>query len=266
VIAKLASILEKVRPPAFRTAICGHRGASARAPENTLAAFRGALEAGCDLVELDVLLTRDEHAVVLHDEKLGRTTGRRGRVAALTLEEIRACDAGEWFSAEFAGERVPLLAEALALVAGRAVPMVEVKQKLARVPNLVERVARALEETGHAERAILIVWEEEAARRFRARLPGSPVALIAFTRRAIRRATASGCDGVVPYFRSATRRFLAEAAAAGLFVAPWTVNRARDIEFFYNQGCDIVVTDAPEEAKRVIERLERANGNGNGHS
>src|SRR5262249_6804441 len=73
----LRAYLERVKRLDFATAVCGHRGASAQAPENTLAAFRGALQAGCDLVELDVLLTRDEELVVLHDPKLGRTTDRR---------------------------------------------------------------------------------------------------------------------------------------------------------------------------------------------
>src|SRR5262249_15122766 len=89
-VPKLESYLSRTRAPAFSTAVCGHRGASALAPENTLAAFRGALEAGCDLIELDVLVTRDEELVVFHDEKLGRTTDRRGRVGKLTLDELQA--------------------------------------------------------------------------------------------------------------------------------------------------------------------------------
>lgn len=250
-------MLARVRPaPAFPTAVCGHRGASATAPENTLAAFRGAVDAGCELVELDIFLTRDEELVVVHDEKLGRTTDVKGRVAELTLEEIRACDAGLWFGEAFAGERVPLLREALETIRGRAIAMVEVKQRLARAPALLDKLARALEETATADRAILIVWHDDTAARARERLPGALVSLISFTRRGIRRAVAGGCDGVVPYFRSATRRFITEALEAGLFVAPWTVNRAKDMEFFCRAGCDILVTDVPHVARDVIERLE----------
>ncbi len=254
---RFRALVERARgaPPALATAICGHRGASAAAPENTLAAFRSAVQAGCELVELDVLVTRDEEIVVIHDGRLGRTTpDLRGRVAELSLAEIRACDAGQWFSAAFAGEKVPLLREALAAVAGRAAAMIEVKERIARAPCLVEKIARDLEATGQADRAVLILREPEAVAPFRARLPDVALSLVAFTRRAIRRAVASGCDGIVPYFRSATRRFLADARAAGLFVAPWTVNRARDVEFFVREGCDAIVTDDPVGARRAAER------------
>lgn len=255
-IPKLEALLAKTRAPAFPSAVCGHRGASAVAPENTLVAFRGAIEAGCDVVELDVFLTRDDELVVFHDEKLDRTTGEKGRVVDLTLEEIRGFDVGLWFLEAFAGERVPHFREALAVIRGRATLMVEVKQRVAKAPLLVEKLAAGLEEAGLADGTIVIVWDDETARRVRERLPGVLVSLIAFTRRAIRRAAAGGLDGVVPYFRSATRRFIAEAAEAQLFVAPWTVNRAKDVEFFARAGCDVIVTDVPPVARDVLEKLE----------
>jgi glycerophosphoryl diester phosphodiesterase len=102
----------------------------------------------------------------------------------------------------------------------------------------------------------VIVWDEETAARVRERVPGVLTALVAFTRRGIRRAAAAGMDGVVPYFRTATRRFVAEASEAQLFIAPWTVNRAKDIEFFARLGCEAVITDVPQVARDVLERLE----------
>src|SRR5207248_10865278 len=137
--------------------------ASAQAPENTLAAFRGAIQAGCDLVELDVLVCRDEELVVFHDEKLGRTTDRRGRVAALTLEELQACDAGCWFADDFKGEKVPTLREALEAIGEKALPMIELKQRSTKRPALVPKLAKILEATGHADRAILIAWDDATA-------------------------------------------------------------------------------------------------------
>lgn len=95
--------------------IIGHRGAAALAPENTLASIRRAHEAGISWVEFDVKLTADGVPILMHDDALGRTTDGRGKVAAKTLAEIRALDAGGWFGAEFAGERVPTLEAALAL-------------------------------------------------------------------------------------------------------------------------------------------------------
>jgi glycerophosphoryl diester phosphodiesterase len=95
--------------------VIGHRGAAAVAPENTLASLRRAKELGAAWVEFDVKLTRDGAAVLIHDERLERTTDGRGEVARTTLAELRKLDAGIWFAPGFAGERVPTLAEALAL-------------------------------------------------------------------------------------------------------------------------------------------------------
>jgi glycerophosphoryl diester phosphodiesterase len=258
---KLERLLSLARAAPFPSAVCAHRGASTTAPENTLAAFRAAAQGPSEIVELDVYLTRDEELVVFHDEKLERTTGgEKGRVVDLTLEEIRAFDVGAWFGERFAGERVPRLAEAIAAIGRRATPMIEVKEAQKRAPALVERLAQGLAEAGAEARAIVLVWDDETARSVRERLPGALLALVAFTRRAIRRAAAGGLDGVMPYYRSATRRFIAEAHEAELFVAPWTVNRAKDLEFFARAGCDAIVTDVPETARDVLERLELERG------
>lgn len=84
-----------------RPLLIGHRGYPARYPENTLASFRGAMEAGCDMIELDVTLTRDRKVVVIHDDTLDRTTTGKGLVASHSLEEITALDAGSWFDPRF---------------------------------------------------------------------------------------------------------------------------------------------------------------------
>ena len=109
--------------------IIAHRGDSAHRPENTLAAFAGALEVGADLVEFDVQLTRDGQVVVIHDPTVDRTTDGRGRVAEMTLAQLRALSAGypSRFGAAHRGERVPTLGEALALLKDRARVMVEIK-------------------------------------------------------------------------------------------------------------------------------------------
>jgi glycerophosphoryl diester phosphodiesterase len=95
--------------------VIGHRGAAAVAPENTLASLRKAKELGAAWVEFDVKLTRDGAAVLMHDERLERTTDGQGEVSLITLPELQKLDAGAWFDPAFAGERVPTFADALAL-------------------------------------------------------------------------------------------------------------------------------------------------------
>ncbi len=96
--------------------VIGHRGAAACAPENTLAGLRKASELGCLWVEFDVRLTADGHLILLHDDRLERTTDGRGSAAALFLAALRRYDAGAWFDRGFKGEPVPTLAEAVALL------------------------------------------------------------------------------------------------------------------------------------------------------
>lgn len=117
--------------------VVGHRGTVKFAPENTIAAFHKAVELGADLIEMDVRETKDGHLVLMHDATVNRTTDGRGAVAAMTLAEIKRLDAGSWFSADFKGERVPTLKEALAAIRGRALPDIDFKagtpQKLVEI-------------------------------------------------------------------------------------------------------------------------------------
>jgi len=105
----------------------GHRGAMASAPQNTLAAFRKAIEFGADGVELDVHLSKDGAVVVMHDFFVDRATDGTGRVAQKTLAELKALDAGIKFSPQFAGERVPTLSEVFDVLEGKLLVNVELK-------------------------------------------------------------------------------------------------------------------------------------------
>lgn len=102
-----------------KIAVIAHRGGKALAPENTLAAFRKAIELGCDYVEIDVRETKDKQFVIMHDRTVDRTTDGVGAVSELDLAAIRKLDAGKKFSPQFAGEKVPTLDETLALCKDR---------------------------------------------------------------------------------------------------------------------------------------------------
>jgi glycerophosphoryl diester phosphodiesterase len=104
-----------------------HRGLSARYPENTLAAFKGAIDAGAHMIELDVCLSKDRHLVVIHDETVDRTTNGNGAVKALTLDQLGRLDAGSWFDPRFNAERLPTLAQVLDAVKGHLLVNIEIK-------------------------------------------------------------------------------------------------------------------------------------------
>jgi glycerophosphoryl diester phosphodiesterase len=124
-----------------------HRGYSARYPENTLAAFRAAGDAGARMIELDVTMSKDRHLVVIHDNTVDRTTNGSGAVRALTLEQLRSLDAGSWFDPRFKGEPLPTLAEVLDAVKGHLWVNIEIKPEAyesAGPDDAVERQVVAL--------------------------------------------------------------------------------------------------------------------------
>src|SRR5260370_12880151 len=115
--------MQLLRAETGRVTVSAHRGASGYAPENTLAAFRLAQQLGADMVEFDVHLTADDRLVVIHDDTLERTTTGRGYVRDHSWDEIARLDAGVWYGPKFAGERVPLLDEALAWAGPAGMPL-----------------------------------------------------------------------------------------------------------------------------------------------
>lgn len=133
----------------------GHRGTMKFAPENTLAAFDKAIEMGARAVEMDVRMTADGHFVVMHDARVDRTTSGSGFVSKMTLAEIKALDAGSWFGAAFAGERVPTLREALRHVKGRAAVDIDFK---AGPDDSAARIARMLDQEGFDDGSLVTVF------------------------------------------------------------------------------------------------------------
>jgi glycerophosphoryl diester phosphodiesterase len=119
----MLKISPKIRPPW----VIAHRGYRQKYPENTPAAFQAALAAGAAMIEVDVMFSGDRQPVVIHDPTLERTTNGHGAVSDYTMEELKRLDAGSWFDAKFAGQRLPELSEVLDLVNGRTRANIEIK-------------------------------------------------------------------------------------------------------------------------------------------
>jgi glycerophosphoryl diester phosphodiesterase len=152
--------------------VCGHRGHSIAAPENTLAALRAAKAAGATSCEIDLVLTRDDEILLAHDLTLDRITNGLGLIAARTAAELEALDAGGWFAPQFAGERLPSLRAALAFARPAGLGLVvEIKERQ-RIERLVERLAALLEETGALDDVVLISFDHVDLRRAKDVIPG----------------------------------------------------------------------------------------------
>jgi glycerophosphoryl diester phosphodiesterase len=145
ILSGCASISEKATSDTGREiTVIAHRGASGHAPENTLAAFRTAVESGADYFELDCRLTRDDQVVILHDGDLERTGGEKVAMSELTFEEARHYDVGAWFSKDFAGERIPTLAESLDAATKDCGVYVEIKSEAGDGAFSAALVAKAM--------------------------------------------------------------------------------------------------------------------------
>lgn len=148
--------------------VVGHRGSCADRPENTLASFRRAIEAGAHVVELDVRTSKDGVLVCRHDADLARTTNGTGLVQAKTLAELQALDAGSWFDPKYRGERIPTLREALVLCKGRIDVLLDLKET---GRAYAERIVAEVRAHGEPRRVVVGVRSVEQARDFRQLLP-----------------------------------------------------------------------------------------------
>lgn len=119
-----------------------HRGYRSQYPENTLAAFNRAIDAGAHMIELDVCLSMDRHLVVIHDETVDRTTNGTGAVRRMTLKQLRQLDAGSWFSPRFSGERLPTLDQVLDAVKGQVLVNIEIKPEAFEADGPADAVER----------------------------------------------------------------------------------------------------------------------------
>lgn len=255
-----------------RPLVIAHRGASAYAPENTLAAFRAAVALGADVVELDVHLTADRRLAVIHDESIDRTCDGRGFVREMTLAEIQSFDAGRWWGPGFAGERVPALEEVLALTKGHARVNVEIKRDVeggydeAGADAFVGPLLAALDATGTRGEVLVSSFDPAVLLALRAAAVDLALGVLCESRiegpagfrpdrlaphLAVAREVRAAA--LHPYWRFAGRRLVAAAHDAGLLVSPWTVNREGDLRRVVALGVDGVITNHPDRLVRVLK-------------
>ncbi len=201
--------------------IYAHRGASAEAPENTLSAFRRALEAGADGIELDIHLSRDGVPFVIHDDTLERTTDGSGTVAEATSKVLRTLDAGSWFAPGFAGEPLPTLEAVLHLLAGRLRVNVELKDARAgmAVLDLLRQFPQADVVVSSFNHGLLALLRRVA--------PDLPLAVLQDAgdwHRALARAVSLRACAFHPHVDLVNRPLLAACRRLQLPVFPWTVD------------------------------------------
>lgn len=244
-----------------------HRGASAQAAENTLAAVRRAVDCGADLIELDVQRTRDGALVVLHDTTLVRTTDARRvfpgrapwRVADFTHAELMRLDAGSWRSGVAGPQRIPTLAEVIDEVRrGPAGLLVELKAP-ELYPGIVTDVVATLRSSpGYLDAALptgrLVVqsFDFAAMKDLKTQLPHVPVGLLGTPARAHLPVLASWADQVNPSHHAVDAAYVERVHQLGMACLVWTVNRSHGMKRALRMGVDGVITNRPDALAAVL--------------
>ena len=232
--------------------IIAHRGYSAKAPENTLASLEAALNAGADAVEFDVHTAACGTPVLFHDAMLSRTTNGVGPVRRRTLEQLKALDAGKWFSPAFAGERIPSFAEALSALRGR-VPRIYAEVKGFRELEDLDRMVRLTRDQGMLRDVVFISMNWTLLDRMRGQeaslLVGYIVEEPGTAEEALRRA--SGDFGAMVDFRADLVASSPELAQRchdqGTEVAVWTVDDPADAARLLGMGVRRITTNQVEK-------------------
>ncbi len=252
-----------------RPLVIAHRGHSIAVPENTLEAYRRAIELGTEMIECDVNITRDGELVMIHDSTLDRTTSGSGPVSGATLDEVRGLDAGAWFGREFEGVRVPTTAETIELAREAAIPMCfEVK---GLTPEMYGRTAEALAEllaSRHAlEWAFMSSYDHAALARAKRLVPGLLLAperlpddVPADPAAAVRQATALGAEALQNHWRFLTPQLVGALRDAGIALWAWPTTAEDEIAAAIDARVDGVMGDDVEAMVRLVAEISPAEG------
>jgi glycerophosphoryl diester phosphodiesterase len=253
-------------PPLPR--IIAHRGASGEYPENTIAAFHPAAEAGAPYFELDVHMARDGEIVVMHDPELRRTTGREGTIPEMTFAELREADAGYNFSPDAdgrfhfrgAGIKVPALAELFAAFPTHRF-IVEIKQT---TPSLVSALIETIDR-GAMRRRVLIASEHQAPMdEVRALAPALPTNFSSLEVGSLMLSLAPGAAAYVPKgdalqvppehhsWKLITAESIAAAHRCGVELHAWTINDPAEMRALLELGVDAIISDYPARLIEVV--------------
>jgi glycerophosphoryl diester phosphodiesterase len=236
--------------PRGKDEVQAHRGASAVAPENTIAAFRAARDQGAHWVELDVALLADGTPVVIHDVTLDRTTNRQGSLGAITAADLAEIDAGGWFDPAFAGERLSTLPEVLDALATLGINVnVEIKQhehhkSLAQLTGTVHQCLR-----DHAGRTQVMIssFDPDCLKAMHALDSGYELAMLwsELPPDWLDQLDTIPASAVHLHYRALSFKTLDRARERNKLIRAWTCNDPAQMQPFWAEGLAAVITDNP---------------------
>lgn len=245
--------------------IIAHRGARRRAPQNTIPAFRKAIELHADGFENDVHLTKDGVIVICHNYDIDETSDGTGLIRNYTYEELLQFDFGSSFSPEFAGTKIPRLEEFLDLCT-KDTKVINIEIKPPQEPNstIAAQTIAMVKECGLFDNLIVSSFDPQVLIDCKKIDPACKTGLLyepgeekceAVCEDFVAYAKKLNVDAVHPFIGFVSEDYIEEAHEAGLIVNPWTVNEAYQIERLVEWGCDGLITDVPDFAREVAEKV-----------
>ena len=226
-----------------------HRGFSGKYPENTMLAFRKALEAGAEGIEFDVHMTKDDQLVIIHDELLDRTTDGTGLVRDYTLEELRRLDASAGFRGVFGKNPIPTLEEYYELIKDwEILTNIELKTGVIWYPGIEEKVLKVIDHYGRRKDTIISSFNHFSILRMKELAPDIVCGFLEESRII---APAEYCKKHKvqcwhPLCYDMTEDVVGELKAERIMINAWTVNRREDMEDMLKKGIDGVITNFPD--------------------
>ncbi|ANL42851.1 MULTISPECIES: glycerophosphoryl diester phosphodiesterase [Rhizobium] len=233
-----------------RNEVQAHRGASAVAPENTIAAFRAAAEQGAEWIELDVALLGDGTAVVIHDVSVDRCSSSKGNLGDLSAADLDKIDAGAWFDPRFNGEPLPTLAAVVSALGELGLNAnVEIKQHPHHksLDQLVKTVDEHLRARAPQTEIMISSFDAAALKRMHEINPSYELAMLWSKVPDDWREVLQSIPATTVHlgYKSLSIGFLEEAVRHGTKVRAWTSNDPRELASFWHAGLTGVITDDP---------------------
>lgn len=244
--------------------VLAHRGANKVAPQNTLPAFKKAMEFNADGLETDVHLSSDGHIVICHNYTVDETSNGAGRVDEMTLEQLKSLDFGSYFNEEFKGVLLPTLPELLDLTKSMSLINIEIKPPKKNC-DLVKRVVETIHEYGIVDNSIVSCFDPECIRVVKETDSNIKTGLLyeddELGREIMTFGVAKYCNQLKanaahPHRKLITQKEVMELHNLGMAVNPWTVNIEEEIIRFTKWGCDALISDVPDYCRKVLENLK----------
>lgn len=238
--------------------IIAHRGASAYAPENTMAAFKKALEMGSGGIEIDVHLSADGYPVVIHDNRLERTSNGTGLVKDKSLNELKGLDFGSWFSEEFKNEPIPTLEEVFDLISNISILLnIEIKSGGIVYLGIEEIIAGLVKKYRMEEKVIISSFNHHSLSMLKRAAPEIKIGLLysESLEKPWEHAKKLGAEAIHPSYTSISPEVVKASNENGVLVNPYPIDNPEHIRLAIQAGVDGIITNVPDVAVRILEEM-----------